>query len=78
MNLFAQALLFSYHYRKQTVWFFLFASLIGFSRVYVGVHYPFDVVAGAIFGVISGGVIIGLAKQVPKLYYYVKRKYVSH
>jgi len=30
------------------------ASLIGFSRVYNGVHYPGDVVAGAMLGLLSG------------------------
>lgn len=29
---------------------FVLAALIAFSRVYVGVHYPFDVLAGAILG----------------------------
>ena len=31
--------------------FFVLAALIAFSRVYVGVHYPFDVLAGAVLGV---------------------------
>ena len=30
---------------------FALAALISFSRVYVGVHYPFDVLAGALLGV---------------------------
>jgi undecaprenyl-diphosphatase len=29
----------------------LLAFLIGFSRVYAGVHYPSDIVAGALLGV---------------------------
>jgi len=30
---------------------FTLAVLISFSRVYVGVHYPFDVLAGAVLGI---------------------------
>ena len=30
------------------------ASLIGFSRIYNGVHYPGDVLAGAFMGIVSG------------------------
>jgi len=33
---------------------FALAALIGFSRVYVGVHYPLDVLAGALLGVALG------------------------
>lgn len=29
----------------------LLAAFIGFSRIYVGVHYPFDVLSGAVLGV---------------------------
>ena len=33
---------------------FALAALIAYSRVYVGVHYPFDVLAGAALGVLLG------------------------
>ena len=32
--------------------FFLLALAIGFSRIYVGAHYPLDVVGGAVLGIL--------------------------
>lgn len=34
--------------------FFLWAFLIGYAQVYVGVHYPGDIIAGALIGILLG------------------------
>jgi undecaprenyl-diphosphatase len=35
-----------------------FAVIIGFSRIYIGVHYPFDVLFGALVGIFSALLIL--------------------
>ena len=40
------------------VWIaFLWAALIGYAQVYVGVHYPFDILGGALIGVLFGSLL---------------------
>jgi undecaprenyl-diphosphatase len=62
MNMFGQAMLLTFFYPRYGGWFFLFAAMIGFSRIYVGVHYPLDVLGGAVFGTISGALVFGAYK----------------
>ncbi len=38
--------------KKYSVLFLVLAGLIGFSRLYVGVHYPSDVLGGAVIGTV--------------------------
>ncbi|MCE5214876.1 MAG: phosphatase PAP2 family protein [Methanobacterium sp.] len=36
----------------------IYASLIGFSLIYSGVHYPIDVICGAVIGILSALIIL--------------------
>ncbi len=45
---------------KLPLW--VYAFLIGYGRVYLGVHFPFDVVVGALIGVFSYFVALRLLK----------------
>jgi undecaprenyl-diphosphatase len=49
-NISGFATLFSIIYPKKWKYFVLIALLIGFSRIYVGKHYPGDIVGGFLFG----------------------------
>ena len=59
----------SYYYRRMTWAFALYAAMMCLSRVVVGVHYPSDVLGGAVIGAIfASGLIyiqVLLSRKIP-------------
>jgi undecaprenyl-diphosphatase len=41
-------------FKKYTWLFFLWAGVIAYAQIYVGVHYPLDVLVGAMIGLVVG------------------------
>ncbi len=57
-NNFALAMLMSHFYPVARPWLFLWAVLVSYSRVYVGVHYFSDILGGAVLGtLIAAGIV---------------------
>ena len=64
---FASALL---QMRKAWVIMMIWAALVSYSRIYLGVHYLGDITGGAIIGMLSGAVAA-------KLYFYLNSKWTN-
>lgn len=64
--MFALAMSMYYANRKWGVAFFIFAIISSLSRVIVGVHYPLDIIAGAVVGIGAAILVEVVAKRFGK------------
>lgn len=63
-NMFTFATYTSQFFPAAKLLFFTLAFLTGYSRMYNGVHYPSDVLAGALMGLLIGWLLARLAKKI--------------
>lgn len=50
--------------KKLGILFFIASFLMGLARVFSGVHWPSDILAGALIGILSGWLVVKLSKNV--------------
>lgn len=69
-NAFGQALLFAVVEPKSRWYLLVFASMVALSRVFVGVHYPGDILVGA-------GIGVGIGFIVAKTFGFFRKRYLQ-
>jgi len=73
-NAFFLAKFLSKHRRKLKYSFYALAIVVGLFRIYSGLHYPKDVVAGALIGYFSGFLTLRYEKSIHNIYRTLRKK----
>lgn len=60
---FAMAMAIYFYNKKWGAWFFAGAVLISLARVAAGIHYPTDILAGAIIGILTAWTVFYFVKK---------------
>ena len=66
VNAFALLTVFSFFYPQKKIIFYYIAFNIAFSRIYVGVHYPSDVLVGSVFGYLIARLVVSLFNKIKR------------
>lgn len=62
-------MLFKKHLKYLLTFLLLWALIVGYSRVYIGVHFPLDVLTGMLFGSVYGFIFYKLITSLFKKYF---------
>jgi undecaprenyl-diphosphatase len=62
-NMFCLATFLAYYFPRYRFLFFFCAVVVGYSRVYSAVHYPSDIIGGAVIGIIIGWIGAVICKR---------------
>jgi len=66
VNTMAAAIFFGSRYRKILPWLLALSISVSYSRIYIGIHYPGDILAGWILGLLCALFVLMLYRQVQK------------
>ena len=63
-NIFAAGTILTFFYRRVWLIWLAIVVTVSFSRIYVGVHYPLDVVGGAFYGILLGTLVLIVSESI--------------
>jgi undecaprenyl-diphosphatase len=58
-----------YRHYKYGYFLFLWPLVFAYSRIYLGLHYPIDILSGYLFGIFSGYLVFKIYQAVQKKYF---------